>query len=337
MNDTWAQYLAAMARVVYLQRQEILDEHHGELKYALRNKNFRYLSELHRRLSKILRHVADGNWIYILKPRGIQFEVIWPRQYARQYLFSGVEKVLLVSATLRPKLFGLLGLKRHEVDFKEWPRQFSAALNPVYHIPTVKMSWRSTQQELAEMWNRVDEIIAARPGRRVLVHTHSYDRATFLRDHSRYGKYMILNRGGDGPGSLAAVDAVKKFKSTEPSADRPVILVGPSFSTGWDFPGTALEVNIVVKVPFPDLSSPVMRARTDAEISTHTDKDYANYLAMQDLVQMCGRGSRHDKDRCETFILDNTIQNFKYYAKEHAPRWFDVREIKELPKEPPKL
>ena len=49
----------------------------------------------------------------------------------------------------------------------------------------------------------VDKIIEQRPGRKTLVHSHSYPRAEYLQAHSRYGRAMILNsrdagRGGNG-------------------------------------------------------------------------------------------------------------------------------------------
>ena len=108
--------------------------HEGNLRSARRDERFRHLDDLLRELSKLTRHGADGNWIWQLRNRGVQFDIIWPWRYAERYLFSGVEKVVMMSATLRPKLLSLLGLKRDEVDFKEWPCQFPAVLAPVYSL-----------------------------------------------------------------------------------------------------------------------------------------------------------------------------------------------------------
>ena len=127
-----------------------------------------------------------------------------------------------------------------------------------------------------------------------------------------------------------AQQAAEKYRALDPTADKPAILVGPSFSTGWDFEGTSCEVNIITKIPWPDLNSPIMKARKE-------DEQYAAYVTMQDLVQACGRGQRSERDRCETMILDGGIENFKHFAKQHAPQWWSVRQIRELPPAPIKL
>ncbi len=93
---------------------------------------------------------------------------------------------------------------------------------------------------------------------------------------------------------------------------------------------TQCEVNIILKIPWPDLSSPIMEARAE-------DEQYAPYITMQDLVQACGRAQRTEKDRSETFILDGGIENFQYFAKQHAPQWWSCRRIEGIPKEPVKL
>jgi len=333
VGEEWMQVLVEMQTRCRLARADRLALHEGNLRSARRDERFRHMDDLLKELSKLTRHGADGNWIWQLRNRGVQFDIIWPWRYAERYLFSGVEKVVLMSATLRPKLLSLLGLKRSEVDFKEWPRQFPAVLAPVYSFEGMaKLTWKTGAEDLGKMVAMVDRIIESRPGRKALVHTHSYKRAEYLQAHSKFGRAMILNSSdaGRGGGGLTAMQAVTKYRALDPSVDKPAILVGPSFSTGLDFEGVACEVNIITKIPWPDLSSPIMKARAE-------DDQYAAYVTMQDLVQACGRGQRTEVDRCETMILDGGIEQFKHFARQHAPQWWQVRKVTEIPKEPVKL
>jgi Rad3-related DNA helicase len=58
-------------------------------------------------------------------------------------------------------------------------------------------------------------------------------------------------------------------------------------------------------------------------VGGESDKDYAGYLAMQKLVQACGRGMRGPEDWCETLIIDDTFADYFFkYNRKHSPRWF---------------
>ncbi len=168
-----------------------------------------------------------------------------------------------------------------------------------------------------------------RTARPYLADAVSYDRAEMLQGMSRYGRAIILNRGMTG--QVETEKAVKKFREAVCDQNNPVIMAGPSFTTGWDFSNDQLEVNIIMKVPWPDISDPVIKARTE------DDEHYPLYVGMQEIVQAAGRGTRHETDRSETFILDAGFAYFYNRAKEHAPRSFVVWTVKDLPKAPPKM
>lgn len=263
--------------------------------------------------------VMDSNWVWQPDAHGIALDPISPARYSA-WLWSGVQKVVLVSGTLRPYTLRLLGLSRDKYKFREWPRSFPPNRSPVIHIPTARMSKRSTDTDYQKVLDRVDAIIEGRLDRKGIIHTVSYKRQEWLVKNSRYGRYMVWNARGD------AVQTVEEFRRRK----APAILVSPSFSTGYDFMGDQCEYQIVVKIPFPDASSRLMQERCK-------DKQYLMYTVMQELVQMCGRGTRSEVDRCETFVLDDHVKWLLYTAKTHAPSWFSVRSSLAIPSAPPKL
>ena len=87
---------------------------------------------------------------------------------------------------------------------------------------------------------------------------------------------------------------------------------------GVDFPYSDCEYQIIPKVPFPDLSSPLVRARQER------DKTYGAYMAIQSIVQETGRGMRAEDDQCETFILDSNLGWLRHGHWDFAPRWWHV-------------
>ena len=106
---------------------------------------------------------------------------------------------------------------------------------------------------------------------------------------------------------------VNRFKMASP----PVVLVSPSVTTGYDFPGHGRPQYIVVgKIPYPDTRDPVTRARHE------DDRDWSSYVAMEALVQESGRMARSVDDRCEVLIVDDNWLWFYYRYRGFSPGWF---------------
>jgi len=171
--------------------------------------------------------LTQGEWVWEADEKGITFECIWPGKYVRSNLFSGVPRIVMLSGTVRPYTLQLLGVPKSEYEFKEWPRVFPLNRMPFIHIPTVKMTWRTDEDELKVMVARVDQIIEDRLDRKGIIQTKSYERAAFIQRHSQYARLMILNNDARETSAKA-----EEFRRSAP----PRVLVSPSFSTGWDFP-----------------------------------------------------------------------------------------------------
>lgn len=258
---------------------------------------------------------ADRGWIVEVTKDKVRVEPIWPHQFVQPYLLAGAKKVVFASATIRPKTLNLLGLT--DFDFFEYPSPFPVASRPVYYVPVVRMRYGMPHEDELRWVRAVDQIIARRLDRKIVVHTVSYSRQKFLLAHSQFAHLMLANTKDD------TASIIKAFKTAVESC----ILVSPSADTGVDFPGTECETVIIIKVPFPDTSSKIYKARSGA------DPEYGPYIAAQTIVQMAGRGMRSETDRCETIIIDST---FGYLRGEYShlfPNWFltAVRKLDTLP------
>lgn len=274
-----------------------------------------------------------GKWVIeplILggKKAGMQFQPVWPAPYAEGLLFRGIERVVLVSGTIRPKGAELLGIKREEMLFLEFPSTFPVARRPIVFLPTVRMSARMPDQDLEKMYRQVAAVAARCEDRKGLLHSVSHARKMeFHRALAAMGMEKILI--SPRTGSEAVKEAIEAFRQ----AKAPKLLNTPSVETGVDFPLDAAEYCIVPKLPFPDIRGPVMKARMAI------DKDYANYLTALRLVQMTGRGMRSREDRFESFILDAHAGWFVWGHKSLFPQWWlnAFRKVDRLPPAPPKL
>ena len=247
----------------------------------------------------------DSSWVVDEQDGMFTFDPRTPRKLA-SHLFAGIDKVILVSATVRPKTCDLLGIDSDDLLFYEADSLFPASNRKLVHIPTIRVNYKTTPSELRVWVARIDQIVDRRKDRKGILHTVSYKRARFFAEHSRHKDILITH------GSRDTAQKIKKFKK----ASAPRLLVSPATTTGYDFPGDQVRYQILGKIAFPDNRSKIMQARCE------DDKELTNYLAMQELVQSCGRGVRSEDDWCENFIVDDNWVWFKNAAKKFAPSWF---------------
>lgn len=242
------------------------------------------------------------------RPTGyvMRFDPIWPWKSAEKYLFRGIKKVMLVSATLRTKTCDLLGIDSKDLEFYEYNSNFPVARRPVIHVPTVQMNHRITPEGTKTWLTRIDQIIGTRLDRKGIIHTVSFARAKSILENSEYSAHMLLNE------TKNTKWIVERFKR----AKAPCILVSPSITTGYDFPYDECRYQIIGKLPFPDNRAKVIKARME------NDKDYSNYMTMQVLIQEAGRGMRAEDDLCETIVIDDNLLWFMQTNKHFAPKWF---------------
>jgi Rad3-related DNA helicase len=319
-GSQWRIWAAIRVTAVNAEMRE-LKEKFGTAAEARAKSNYADLERLIMQLKSI--QSFDQNWTWEFSdtaPRSVSFDPIWPGQYAH-LLWSGVPQVLLLSATLCKYTLQLLGLPKNQYAYREfkngWPPNH--ALN--WYVPTARMTYKSTEEDHRKMALRIDEIIAGRLDRKGIIHTVSYQRMRQIMAASKYRKYMVNNENSRDSTKVAAA-----FKA----AKAPCILVSPSFSTGWDFPFSECEYQILPKVPFPYAESRVMKER-------NKDERYRIYCAILEIIQMIGRGRRAEFDRCETFILDNNFPRVMAKGKEFAPQGFQVHRSLGVPKAPAKL
>ena len=263
---------------------------------------------------------------------------LWPTDYAPQYLFPPqVKRVLLVSATIVPKTLSLLGITPDQYQFLSQPHTFDPRLSPVYLFGGHKVQWDNTPEQDQLLVGRVDMIVGKRLDRKAIIHSHSYDWAEkidFMSDYGRRGMGIMITHK-DAKGLSKALEDFDR-------ATAPAILVSPSVTTGYDFPGSKCEYQIIMKMPFIDARGPVMAARVKS------DPEYIPYLMSQTVVQECGRATRFPGDRCENFILDRHA-NWFVLDKERTrtkrgyrhlfPPWF-IRQLvwpESFPVPPPPL
>jgi len=180
-----------------------------------------------------------------------------------------------------------------------------------------------------EAVRRMDQVISGQLDRKWLVDTVSFDRSEFIMRYSQYAFFMIANSPGrDG---LSAAAAMAQFKLAEP----PRGLIGPSFRTGWDLPGTDCELAILFKVPFMDSRNPLTAARRAS------DPMWEKLMVLIEIIQFFGRAMRSETDSVQGIVLDDMFTWFYWECLQagFVPRWWApaVQLNQTIPRPLPKL
>lgn len=250
-----------------------------------------------------------GKVVYVSED--LEFKPIVPKQFTKELLFSKADKVILMSATIFGAEYWKKRLGADDVEYIELPSNFPAENCPVILKPVANFNYKDFEPEnewkLRNTASTVDRIISDRLPRKGIIHTVSYKRADDLINRSVFGPSEVLILGQSNRD-------IKRFINSKAG-----VLISPAITEGLDFPDELCEYVIWLKVPYPNLTDPVVR------ITKEIEPDVYMYQTLATVVQGSGRGFRHIDDRCEVFILDSTWAKVYDTNKSLLPNWFKER------------
>jgi len=254
----------------------------------------------------------------ILKPVSI-------KRYGEKYLWQHGKRWLLMSASIisDAEMADSLGLDG-DWELVRVPMTFPVENRRIIMAPVANVIYKDGGMDIAipRLVQAIKAILTRHPGERVLVHAVSYSLAQRLVDGLKGTNRPVLTYRR----SVDRASTLTRYLST-PGA----VLVAPSMERGVDLPGDACRVQVVAKVPFPNLK--------DRQISAHmylpNGQLWYDVQAMRDLVQMTGRAVRSETDTCKTYILDQMFTKLWNRNKYLFPAWwseavdtrFPIREL----------
>lgn len=268
-------------------------------------KEYKGCVELRERLYSIVADVALGGWVYDgIEDGAVIFRPVRVEKYGSQILWPTAKRFLVMSATIlsadlmNDHLGGYLPYTSIVM-----PSTFPAKNRPIYVCPVADMSNSEKEASNRGNWRKmvggIRKVLERHPDERVLVHTVSYDLARFVKDELKLSPsaptefsrrpIIIYTSSDEKAGALA------EYKRT-PGA----VMIAASMDRGIDLPDEMCRVMVVAKVPFLNLKD----KRTNAMLHSTGGGSWYRMEAIRTLIQMTGRGVRHENDKAETYILD---------------------------------
>lgn len=250
-----------------------------------------YLTRLTQSLLRLHSEESSADWVPIpIYDKGIQFKPCNVAAYSEPYLFRGVEKILLMSATLFRDDAALLGISSEDSTYFEIQSAFSHRRRPIIYFPTsppIRVDHKMTRGG-RQLWiNQIDKILEFEGEAKGIIQSRSYSRSDSIQELSSHASQMIVHDNRN------TSQAIAQYKSSI----APCTIVSPVIEEGIDFPYSLCDYIIIPKIPFLDLRDPYTKAMNTR------DKDYCNREVVRTLIQMSLRGMRAHDDWCRIWMI----------------------------------
>lgn len=272
------------------------------------------VNELLSRLGVLLAELKgdDPKWVYDGYDEGnIIFRPIKVGKFGNQLLWPHADKFLLMSATilsadLMADELGLTG----SYDLIDVPSNFPIENRRINVCPIADMAYSNREQAWPAMVDGIRGVLKRHEDERILVHTVSYELARYINDNIRVTDRPIVTYTN----SRNKGDALEIYKARPNS-----VLLAPSMDRGIDLPDDLCRVQVVAKIPYPNVKD----KRISARMHSTGGKGWYAVQTIRTLIQMTGRGIRSKDDHATTYILDRQfVDNLGKSNKHLFPRWW---------------
>ena len=280
----------------------------------------RYVNQLIAKLVGVRDGIPSGNWVYTGRgsnddPRsgkGVSFRPARVDHIGVPFLWDHSDKFLLMSATIisSDELMNSLGYDG-PYETIQVRNTFPVENRLVYYRGATSMSFKNRENGA---WDKMADAIARdveREQDRILVHTVSYA----LTEHL----YQRLIRSTSRPIIRYTNSVGRDWAMREYLLQPGSVLLAPSMGRGVDLPDDACRVQMITKVPFPYTKDRQVNKR----MYSPGGRLWYSVQTVRELVQMCGRAIRSEKDWARTYVYDTDFETNLWARNRNLfPEWF---------------
>jgi ATP-dependent DNA helicase DinG len=245
------------------------------------------------------------------KPSRIKLEPLVVSSYFTD-IFEKGSISLLMSATILSKenLCKAVGLKNEDVKFiRVENSDFPIKNRPIYLMNVAWLNARTMSESLPNIVKVLDNLLSVHKNDKGIIHTTSYSQVQFIKNNLSKENLSRL------------IETNPKFDRNEmilkhTQSTKPTVLISPSMFLGVDLKDDLSRFQVIVKVPYPDL--------TDKKISVLKQRNpkWYEWNTILRLIQAYGRSVRNADDYANTYILDSSVSFLLKNGKEMIPKWF---------------
>lgn len=239
---------------------------------------------------------------------------VWVYEYIHEYIWKHYDHIIFMSASiLDKKMFSFInGLEDELTSYYEIPTPFPANNRKIYYMKVGKMSWTSKEETFKKQLPWIKKILAKYKNNKGIIHTTNYEITEWLKENLM-DERLLFHETEDRNEILE-----KHLSSTKPT-----VLVSPSMMSGIDLKDDLARFQILLKVPYPNISSNKIKSRQKS------NSDWYVWKTVVDTLQSYGRAVRSDTDYAEMYILDSNFSDLLKYNSHIIPDYM-LKAIKQL-------
>lgn len=240
-----------------------------------------------------------------------------------QYLLNNAQNKVLTSATVGniTSFMQNIGIDMTRILYPNYvmytpmPNIFDFSQSPIYYLPNYKMNYNEKKTSFPILQDIIYKICSMYPDAHGMINTGSYANSTEILENAKPDLRKRLVTYDSAKSKKMNIDKFKAKNNT--------ILMGPSLVEGVDLPGDLCRFIIIVKLPYPNISSPMTKAKTNLFPLWYTS------TTSNTMIQNIGRGVRFQGDWCHTYIIDGCFDNlyqqtYSQYSPEIQNRFIRI-------------
>jgi Rad3-related DNA helicase len=217
------------------------------------------------------------------------------------------------ASILDKKMFSFInGLEEKLTTYYEIPTPFSVKNRKIYYLKVGKMNFQSKEETFQKQIPWIKKILAKYKNEKGIIHTTNYEITEWVKENIM-DERLLFHETDDRNEILE-----KHLHSTTPT-----VLVSPSMMSGIDLKDDLARFQILLKVPYPNISSNKIKARQKS------NSDWYTWKTVVDTLQSYGRAVRSDTDHADMFILDSNFSDLLKYNSHIIPEYMQ-KAIKQL-------
>lgn len=231
---------------------------------------------------------------------------IWGNVYLEEILWSRYDHVIFMSGSILDKnMFSFLnGFDENLTDYWEIESTFPVKNRPLYYYQAGKMTYNEKESTFKKQTLVIEKILKKYKDDRGIIHTTNYEISKWLEEKLK-DKRLIFHSTENREEQL---NKMKKKKNG--------VIVSPSMTSGISLDDELGRFQVILKVPYPNISSNKIKARQSS------NKNWYAWKTIVDIVQAYGRTTRSDEDYSDSYILDSSFGDLLKFNKKLIPKYF---------------
>jgi len=256
---------------------------------------------------------SKTEWIWQIQNDQLSLHPVFAREFMKELVWKRGRHYIVSSATiLDPQEYaeytGLKSLlKDDEICLLQAPSTFPVENRPIIDKTVGALSRDEWDNNKQKALHAIEEILRKESGN-VAIHCHSY----------HHQQWLAQNIPEDlKPRLIVHTNRDREAKLDEWKHSRGKIFVSVAFSEGQDWKYEICDAQILLKVPYPDLSDKRVKRRLELG-----HRQWYSNQAMLEVIQAYGRAIRAEDDKARFYIVDGSFRGLVRNCWVFLPHWF---------------